>query len=288
MRDLNYELKQLCERNRDGAYTTQADRQDLLSLIADQLHQLGYLHMHADSLKPKHIDALLERWRAEGLATGTIKNRMSALRWWAEKTDKRNLLARKNNTYGIANRVHVTNVSKATILDADKLQKISDRYTAMSLRLEAAFGLRREESIKIVPAWADLGDKLRLKDSWTKGGKYREVPISTTAQRTLLNEAKQLAGNGSLIPATMRYRDQLQRFKAQCAKAGIHGVHGLRHQYAQTRYEKLAGWKCPAAGGPTSKQLTAEQKVIDRQARQTISLEMGHHRIQVTAIYLGR
>jgi len=25
MRDLNYELKQLCERNRDGAYTTQAD-----------------------------------------------------------------------------------------------------------------------------------------------------------------------------------------------------------------------------------------------------------------------
>ena len=97
-----------------------------------------------------------------------------------------------------------------------------------------------------------------------------------------------MAGNGSLIPSELRYRDQLQRFKSQCAQAGIHGVHGLRHQYAQTRYENLTGWKSPAAGGPTSRQLTPAQKAIDSQARQTISLEMGHHRIQITAVYLGR
>lgn len=47
-----------------------------------------------------------------------------------------------------------------------------------------------------------------------------------------LAEAKQLTGKGSLITAELRYRDQLQRFKAQCAHAGIHRVHGLRHQYA--------------------------------------------------------
>src|SRR5205085_7900825 len=48
-------------------------------------------------------------------------------------------------------------------------------FTAMSLRLQAAFGLRREESIKIRPDWADRGDVLKLKDSWTKGGKERDV-----------------------------------------------------------------------------------------------------------------
>jgi len=26
-------------------------------------------------------------------------------------------------------------------------------------------------------------------------------------------------------------------------------MHGLRHQYAQTRYEELTGWKNPKAGG---------------------------------------
>jgi hypothetical protein len=41
-------------------------------------------------------------------------------------------------------------------------------------------------------------------------------------------------------------------------------------------------WKCPAGGGPTSKQLTSEQKTIDREARLMISRE------QITTVYLGR
>lgn len=165
---------------------------------------------------------------------------------------------------------------------------MTDPYTAMSLRLEAAFGLRREESIKIIPGWADLGDKLRLKDTWTKGGRYREIPITTSEQRAALDAAKDLARGGSLIPSEMRYKDQLQRFKAQCAKADIGGVHGLRHQYAHQRYETLTCWKCPAAGGPRSRQLTIEQKAIDKAARLTISAEMGHVREQITSVYLGR
>ncbi|MBX9602410.1 MAG: hypothetical protein K2X35_15480, partial [Bryobacteraceae bacterium] len=81
MRDLNYELKQICRRNRDGSYATQRDRERLLALVATQLHELGYRHMAAASLKPKHVDALVERWKAEGLTIGTIKNRMAELRW---------------------------------------------------------------------------------------------------------------------------------------------------------------------------------------------------------------
>lgn len=103
-----------------------------------------------------------------------------------------------------------------------------------------------------------------------------------------MQEAKQLAGAGSLIPAEMTYKDQLNRFKAQTAWAGIDHVHGLRHHYAQTRYAELTGWKSPAAGGPTSKQLSPAQKVIDRQARLTISRELGHEREAITAVYLGR
>ena len=155
MRNLNFELKLMCRRNRDGSYATQHDRERVLDLVANQLQELGYRHMAAASLKPKPVDSLVQRWQAEGLAVGTIKNRMAELRWWAEKIAKQNVIARDNSHYGIENRKYITNVSKARELSGTELGRITDPYTAMSLRLQAAFGLRREESIKIRPEWAD-------------------------------------------------------------------------------------------------------------------------------------
>jgi hypothetical protein len=288
MRDLNFQLKQLCERNHDGSFATQADRERTLSLIADQLHDLGYRHMEATSLRPKHVEALVAKWADEGLAAGTIKNRMAALRWWAEKVNKANVVARTNDRYGVPDRVLVDNVSKGKDVLPEQLARIADVFTAMALRLQAAFGLRREESIKIRPDWADRGDVLALKDTWTKGGRAREIPIRSSEQRALIDEAKRVAGKGSLIPADMTYKDQLQRLKSQCRMAGINNVHGHRHFYAQERYKELTGWECPARGGPGARQLTAEQKVVDRAARLTISGELGHEREQITAVYLGR
>ena len=115
----------------------------------------------------------------------------------------------------------------------------------MSLRLQAAFGLRRKESIKIQPTWADRGDMLMLKASWGKGKRAREIPIRNAEQRQVLDEAKRFAGKGSLIPAERTYVEQLHRFEYQCDRAGIHRVHGHRHQYAQERYRELTGWSAP-------------------------------------------
>ena len=288
MKDLNYALKQLCQRNRDGSYATQRDRARVLDLVANQLQELGYRHMAAASLKPKHIEQLVARWQNEGLALGTIKNRMSELRWWAEKIGKQNVMARDTDHYGIGNRQYVTNVSRARELSSSELTRITDPYTAMSLRLQAAFGLRRGESIKICPDWADRGKYLVMKDTWTKGRRSREIPIRNAEQRQVLDEAKVLAGRGSLIPAINTYVEQLRRFENQCATAEVHRVHGHRHQYAQVRYQELTGWPAPAAGGPHSKEQTPTQRELDREARLTISAELGHDREQITAVYLGR
>ena len=196
MQDLNYELKQLCARNRDGSFATQAGRERILTLIANQLREMGFVNMRAQSLKSRHVEKLVERWTAEGLSTGTIKNRMAELRWWAEKIGKTNIVAKSNDAYGIADRRYVTNVSKARELTSGDLAKITDPYTRASLQLQAAFGLRREESLKIQPGWADRGDTLVLKDSWTKGGGSREIPIRTAEQRRVLDEAKRVRRQG--------------------------------------------------------------------------------------------
>lgn len=64
----------------------------------------------------------------------------------------------------------MTNISKARELGR-KLDQITDAHVRMSLQLQAAFGLRRKESLLFQPRYADRGDHLALKGSWTKGGK---------------------------------------------------------------------------------------------------------------------
>jgi len=288
MRRLAHQIRQVCMRTKAGAFSSRATRLRLGSIIAKDLEACGFRNLDINNMKPKHIDALVVCWKERQLATGTIKNLMSLVRRIAEYIGKENIVKRTNREYGIKDRRYVTNVSKATNVTDEQLSRVTDPYSKASLRIERELGLRLEESIKMQPAWADLGDRVRLKDSWTKGGRYREVPLTTAAQREALEYAKAVAGNGSLIPEGSSYKDQLNRFKAQCAHAGIRHVHGQRHRYAQQRYRALTGMMPPACGGPTSKQLTPEQKARDRAARLRISCELGHAREQVTAIYLGR
>ncbi|MFP1983357.1 phage integrase N-terminal domain-containing protein [Lonsdalea quercina] len=251
MDDLTWTLNQLCRRNRDGSHTTQADRKRSLTLMARQLREAGFRQMRATSLKGKHITALLTRWQSEDLSAGTLKNRLAHLRWWAEKIGKPGLLPADKDQLGIPKRCYVTNQNKA--------QTLNDRL-----------------------------DHIALKGTWTKGGKARTVPITTPEQRAVLDEAHALAGAGSLIPAQKTYIQQRHLYDGQCKNAGLSGMHGLRHRYAQMRYEILTGWLAPAASGPGYNHLTQEQQTIDREARQIISRELGHERLQIVSLYLGR
>jgi integrase len=287
MDDLTHTLRVLCQRNRDGSYATQADRLRTLTLASRQLKEAGFRRMRASSLKNKHVEALLGRWQADGLSAGTLKNRLAHLRWWAEKVGRAGIMPADNAQLAIPNRRLATNENKARQL-GDNLEQVSDPHVRMSLELQQQFGLRREECIKFQPRYADRGDHIELKGPWTKGGRPRTVPITTAEQRAVLDAAHQLVGAGSLIPAHKTYIQQRHTYDGQCKTAGLSKMHGLRHLYAQTRYESLTGWKAPASGGPVARMLTSAQRTQDAIARQTISCELGHERPQITAVYLGR
>jgi hypothetical protein len=288
MKDLNYQLKQLCQFNRDGSYGTQHARSRMLSLMANQLDSLGYRRMSVNSLKPKHVIALTKLWNTQGISIGTQKNRLSALRWWATKVSKHSVIAKDNSFYGIGSRTYVTNYSKSQDLDLHKITKINDQRVRLSLKLQSAFGLRREEAIKFQPRYAIQDDHIKLKSSWCKGGRARTVPITNDEQRRLLAEVDAFAKGGSLIHPLMTYVQQLHRYEGQTLRAGFSRLHGLRHGYAQRRFEILAGFPCPAQGGPTSKELTTEQRPLNIKARAMISAELGHSREAISAVYVGR
>lgn len=285
---ITFDLRQLCRRNKDGSLSTQANRTRMLEQMGNQLHTMGYRGLRATSLKEKHVQALVDRWHSDQLSAGTMKNRMSVLRWWAEKIGKQNLIARDNAVYGIDDRQYVAKMSKACELAPDKLVQIKDPYLKVSLALQREFGLRREECMKFNPSYADQGTYIRLKPSWTKGGRAREIPVRTEAQRAILNQAHRLAGKGSMIPPDRLYIQQLRLYEKHTAAAGLSKLHGLRHEYAQRRYQEMTGWLAPVAGGPASRDLSGDQKEKDQVVRLLISEELGHSREQITAVYLGR
>lgn len=281
-------MRFVCQRNRDGSYATIANREHSLQLMGRQLEELGFRQLkRAEQLKPKHVWALIGRWQDEGIAAATIKNRMSHLRWLAAKTDNRSLVARDNDHYGINRRQYVTNESKALQFDNERIARIEDRHVQLSAELQREFGLRREEAMKLIPHQAHQDQKLVLQGSWCKGGKPREIPIRTDAQRDLLSRAKTLVGQRSMIPPERSYVHHLRVFERSMNRVGLGRSHGARHMYAQQLYEALSGQLPPALGGISRKQMSPSERAKDDEIRLTISREMGHERLQIVAIYIG-
>ena len=286
MKNLNFELLTLCRRNRDGSFATRHARHRSLQRIATRLYQIGYRHMHTTSLKNKHVVALVDHWKKEGLSTASMQNYMAHVRWWAEKVGVAYRLYPTNAHYGIGVRDHSFK-NKAQFLSESELLKIKDPFVRMSVRLQQAFGLRREESIKFKPSYADRGDFISLKGSWTKGGRPRDIPILEPTQRALLDEVREVVGTGSLIPPNLLYKHQMRRYDYAVRNAGFSNLHGLRHGYAQRRYRQLTGWSSPAAGGPDPSDMSEIEKETDERSRLIVSRELGHNRIEITTVYLG-
>lgn len=290
---LKNELDELCKKFRTGSHATQANRRAMLHLFSDQLASIGFntYTMRATDIKGKHINRLIEFWRREGLSAGTIKNRMSVLRFWAEKVGNPGAI-KDNNTYKLEKRVYVTNENKSVSLKELDLSQI-DQNIAQSLRLQDAFGLRREESMKFQPVFALDGQKIdsaryiRIKGSWAKGGRPRTIPITNEKQRNELRNAyaRAVENGGSLIPKEKSYVSHMSFFEKVTSALGVGQTHGLRHGYAQDRYFELMGFQCPAVGGV--RELTTEEKEKDAVIRLQISEELGHSRINITSVYLG-
>lgn len=287
MRQLEYELKEMLRNNCDGSYGTQVMRRTTLFRIARQLHKLGFNQMNVHALKRKHVIALVKYWQEIGKSPGAQKNDLVFVRWWARKIGKPNLVPEYNQSLYIPRRSIIPEASKAQYLDQEVLDQLDNERLRLSIELQQEFGLRRQESLLFQPSYADQQDHLTLKGSWTKGGRPRNIPITTEYQRVLIDRIRKVVGGGSMIPRHLTYKQWFNRYRGLLEKHKLHNLHGLRHGYAQRRYKELTGWLSPFENGPKFNDMTVEQRKIDEQVRLQVSQELGHNRISITDVYLG-
>ena len=294
LRSAKFSINELVKLDKKHSYASQADMRHMLFRCIKDLHDVGYKVGHVKGLQAKHIFVLVEHWKSQNKGTATIKNYMSKLRATARLLDNQKLIKPDNAAYHIDKRSYAPTQNKA--IHQIDLTKCTDPYIRLSLEGQALFGLRREESMKFTVRDAVNGNTIMIKPSWTKGGIGRTIDITNEAQRQWLDKVIRLVPPGrSLIPRDRSYKQHLDHYEAQAKLMGVSKLHGLRHAYAQRRYKELTrffdpngeGFDCSINGGKQYQAMNATEKIIDRQARQIISKELGHSRTSITKIYCG-
>lgn len=201
---------------------------------------------------------------------------------------------------GMANRTGIAKTYKGLSEERFKQQidSVSPCLKA-SLMLQRSFGLRFEESVKLDARAALASAKTSNHISivvGSKGGRPREIKITSIEQIKALEYAAstQERDHYSLIPKSMTY----SQYQNECYRKLGGGMHGNRHFYANDRYQQITGFETPVILGIKDKayldhvckstgKSKAEVEAIIKQAKETITNELGHSRLSVTRAYIG-
>ena len=160
------------------------------------------------------------------------------------------------------------------------------RATGMRLReaiLADLSRLRRE---------AEHLGRINIQDG-TKGGRSgASAPrwvVANEAVKAALQFARHASpiGSRNLLARDESYaaflRQTVLPAREMLHEQGLKGFHELRAAYACERYEQLTGHVAPVNGGHCYR----IDRDLDQKARQQISLELGHNRIDVVSAYIG-
>jgi integrase len=173
---------------------------------------------------------------------------------------------------------------------AAKIEEIAltDPNVAIQLKLQAAFGLRVEESFLLRPTEAVRDEQFLNVTHGTKGGRARVVPLEF--KTALLKEAAGLSNpfTGSTIPHGRTKKQWKERYYKVLKKHGVtqQGIgvtsHGLRHQYLQQMYKRLTG-----VAAPIKRSEERVDRDVHRAAIQQVVQAAGHSRANKANAYLS-
>ncbi|MFS2023204.1 hypothetical protein [Massilia sp. CT11-137] len=268
---------------------------------------LGYKIQDPRNLGERHIQVLVKHWwYCQHKKPKTIQNDLSRLRVFCAMLGKPGMVGSVHKYLpGVdPELLKVRSAAQATkswsgngIDLVAKFREVDEREPCLGLmlRLELGFGLRREEVLKCNPHVQDFGQYLQVFPGMGKGGRWRNIPIASTAQRELLDYVKarvpknkplgweytRAGGAASLEQNIRRYENLMTSFGFTKADAGVTG-HGLRAQFAEN-HALLLGMMPPTMGGDAGQLDRADLGVLKVKVAQAL----GHNRPSVTTAYIG-
>lgn len=184
---------------------TQTLTKEVVYASIRRLHELGYKIQDPKNIGERHIFILVDDWwHTKQKKIKTVKNELSRLRVFFSKLGKPGLVGTIGKYLpGVdpallmvrAVAIQSKSWSEHGIDIISKFQEVDmrDQRLGLMLRLELAFGLRREEVIKCDPHAQDHGQYFQVFPGQGKGGRWRNIPVVSEAQRATLEFVKSRA-----------------------------------------------------------------------------------------------
>jgi len=286
---------------------TQTLTKDVVYAAIRLLHELGYKIQDPRNLGERHIQVLVKHWwYCQHKKPKTIQNDLSRLRVFCAMIGKPGMVGSVHKylpdvdpeLLKVRSAAQITKSWSGNGIDlVAKFREVDEREPRLGLmlRLELGFGLRREEVLKCNPHAQDFGHYLQVFPGMGKGGRWRNIPIASTAQRELLDYVKARvpknkplgweytrAGEAASLEQNIRrYENLMASFGFTKADAGVTG-HGLRAQFAEN-HALLLGMLPPTMGGDAGQMDSADLGVLKVKVAQAL----GHNRPSVTSAYIG-
>ncbi len=282
--NLMVQVDKLYRHNRQGSYLSRDRYYEAMKRFCRFLAEVFRLERLAN-IAPKHIFAYVDHLEEGGKSPSTIKTDLSAIRFYHDLIQDPRYELPDNSALMLTRRSfgHVDRTWSDT-----EFQKMcalaeqdghSDYVTILHLARYA--GLRIHECFRIDTATAADAVKKGSLTIKGKGGLIRTIPLTEDLQIRLKSASEQIPrGKKLFVPDDKktheaiealhdyigRNRQLVQDFDSDRPMS----FHGLRHTYAAEQYQSML-----------SKGYTIEM------AEKAVSALLGHHRRDVTRIYLA-
>lgn len=149
---LERQLISIFAANRENAFETQRARASALGGVAQMLHEKFGLQKWAN-LGQKHVEHVIERWKADDAGRRSLPNKLSHLRWLVQKIGKANLVPRSNVELGVEPGPRKTRAGKC--ISDEQLRtyfaRVDDPRLRAAIKLGRHLGMRCREAMLFRP-----------------------------------------------------------------------------------------------------------------------------------------
>ncbi len=291
-RNLENQLMGIFRHNRQGSIATKgrylSSSKRFCKFVAENFGLENF-----KNIQNKHIQAYIADMRGRELKPAHIKTEISAIRFFHDKCDKTRYQIGTNEELGYTEKRTFGGVERAwSDSEYQKFKEVCSKQKKDVISAVATLarneGLRIHETFKISRHSVENGLRSNFLHVIGKGGKERDVPLSSESRDLLKNWIEYTPrGEKLFVPSGVKthleikkvqnfinyHREKYQDTDRRGDKIRDCNItfHGLRHAYAREQYEERIA-----------------KGLSDYQARLEVSELLGHERDEVTRIYLCR